>query len=256
MELQKRLISFRKNIMLKRKLIIDTYISNHSSNICVFCATKNNITKEHVLPKWTFEGCTKKYFNTSTNGVSQTYNRTVVPCCKHCNGFILGHLEHRIKHIFKNSDLNVNHFKEKELELIILWLETIAYKLQVMDIRRKFNKAKDSEYIPFLANFPIAIMQNHASLNPSKVFSNFRNSLKRLTTKSKFNRFNSLVVFKTKNPDFNFMHSSNNFIYLELPKYKVAFFYFIIEDFDEHKKAFEKSMKIIKEELYSEENNI
>lgn len=257
MELNKRLISFRKVIRLKRKLIIDTFISNHSSNICVFCATKKDITKEHVLPRWTFDGCTKKYFNTSTNGASQTYNRTVVPCCKNCNGFILGHLEHKIKYIFKNSDLSVHHFNEEELELIILWLETIAYKLQVIDIRRKFNKAKDSEYIPFLANFPIAIMQNNASLSPSKVFSNFRNSLKRLTIKSKVNRLNSLVVFKTKNPDFSFMHSSNNFIYLELPKYKVAFFYFLIENFDEHKKAFERSMEIIKEELYSktEERN-
>ena len=169
MELNKRLISFRKVIRLKRKLIIDTFISNHSSNICVFCATKKDITKEHVLPRWTFDGCTKKYFNTSTNGASQTYNRTVVPCCKNCNGFILGHLEHKIKHIFNNSDLSVHHFNEEELELIILWLETIAYKLQVIDIRRKFNKAKDSEYIPFLANFPIAIMQNNASLSPSKL---------------------------------------------------------------------------------------
>ena len=90
-------------------------------------------------------------------------------------------------------------------------------------------------------------MQN-LELTPSKVFSNLRNSLKKLSQKSKINRLNSLVIYKTKNTDFSFMHSANNFIYIELPKYEVALFYCILEDFDEHKDAYERSIKILEKE--------
>jgi hypothetical protein len=251
MELNQRLVSFRKKIRKNIKSIVNILVTEHNAEICIFCASTDNLTKEHVLPKWTFGGCPQRFFITNTNGVSQTYNKTVVPACVDCNGFILGYLERNLKHRFDEVDFNSEHFTDGELEQIILWLETIEYKFQVLELRRKFNKAKWAEYIPYLSDFPIALLQNNASLSPSKVFSNFRNALKRLSVKSKSKRFNSLIVFKTSNPDFHFFHSSNNFIFIELSEYSIALFYFINEEFDVHSHAFEKAMDIIKREYGS-----
>lgn len=249
MELNKRLISLRKNIRLNHKSIINSLTNRSDEKICVFCGSKNSLTKEHVLPKWTFEGCTKKSFITNTNGISQKYNQTVIPCCNNCNNYILAFLEDSIIEKFQKINLSEEDFTidQLEKEIIILWLETITYKLQAMEMKRKLKKVKDVDFIPYLADFPIAIMQN-LSLSPAKVFSNLRNSLKRLSKKSKINRLNSLVVFKTKNTNFSFMHSANNFIYIELPKQEIALFYFILEDFDEHVDAYNKCMEILKEE--------
>ncbi len=143
----------------------------------------------------------------------------------------------------------MKHFEYEELELIILWLETIAYKLQVMEIRRKFKKDKNSDFIPYLADFPIALLQD-LSLSPSKVFSNLRNSLKKLSIKSKANKINSLLIFKTKNPSFHFMHSANNFIFLELPKYDIALYYFLNKEFKTHEDAHNECIEIL-EKAYS-----
>lgn len=252
MKLNQRLASFRKKIRENSKQVIDTFISEHTAEICVFCASTDQLTKEHVLPKWTFGGCTQKFFITNTNGTSQTYNKTVVPACKDCNSDVLGNLERNLKHQFNEIDLDNESFTNEGLEQIILWLEIIEYKFQVLELRRKFNKAKGAEYVPYLSNFPIAFFQNSASLSPSKIFSNFRNSLKRLSVKSKSKKLNSLVVFHTKNPDFHFFHSSNNFIFLELPEYGIAMFYFINEEFSNHRHAFEKAMDIIKREYGAE----
>jgi len=248
MELNKRLVSLRKNIRLNQKPIVNALINRYNDKkICVFCGNRNNLTREHVLPKWTFEGCTKKSFITNTNGISQKYNQTVVPCCDYCNNYILAFLEDFIIEKFQKTNLEKEHFTVKELEIIILWLETIAYKLQAMEMKRKLKKVKDSDFIPYLADFPIAIMQN-LSLSPAKIFSNLRNSLKVLSKKSKINRLNSLLVFKTKNIDFSFMHSANNFIYIELPKYEIALFYFLQENFNNHEDAYKRSMEILKKE--------
>jgi len=247
MKLKNRLINFRKNIKINQKLIIDSFQVNHNSNVCIFCGTKDNLTREHILPQWIYDKDPKKFFVTNTNGISQTYNKSVLPCCLDCNNHILGNLEDTIQSKFKNIDLSLKHFTKEELELIVLWIETITYKLQMMEIRRKFKKHKDSDFVPYLADFPIGILQN-LELTPAKVFSNLRHSLKKLSIKSKTSRLNSLFVFKTTNPDFHFMHSANNFIFIELPKYEIAIFYFLIEEFQNHKEAFEKCMGIIESE--------
>lgn len=247
MNLENRLIHFRKNIRNNQCNIVDTLKVNHNSSLCIFCGTKNDLTKEHILPQWVYDKNPKKFFTTNTNGISQTYNKSVLPCCTQCNNNILGKLEYVIQYKFKKLDLELKHFEFDDLELIILWLEIIAYKLQVMDIRRKFKKDKNSDFIPYLADFPIALLQD-LSLSPSKVFSNLRNSLKRLSIKSKTNKINSLLVFKTKNPDFHFMHSTNNFIFLELPKYNIALFYFLNKEFETQKDAHEECRKILEKE--------
>jgi len=247
MNLIDRLILFRKNIRDNHREIINSLKTNHNLDLCIFCGTKNNLTKEHILPQWVYDKNPKKFFTTNTNGITQAYKKSVLPCCTQCNNEILGHLEYVIQYKLKNVNLDLKHFEFEELELIILWLETITYKLQVMDIRRKFKKDKNSNFIPFLADFPIALLEN-LSLSPVKVFSNLKNSLKRLSVKSKINKINSLLVFKTKNPNFNFMHSTNNFIFLELPKYNIALFYFLNKEFKIHKSAHDECREILEKE--------
>ncbi|QFR39563.1 hypothetical protein A9Q91_05070 [Candidatus Gracilibacteria bacterium 28_42_T64] len=247
MKLTSRLIDLRKNIRNNQRVIVDKLKTNHNLNLCVFCGIENNLTKEHILPQWVYDRNPKRIFTTNTNGISQTYNKSVLPCCSSCNNEILGHLEYVIQDKLKDVDLELNCFEYKDIELIILWLETITYKLQVMDIRRKFKKDKNSEFIPYLSDFPISFLQD-LSLSPSKVFSNLRKSLKKISIKSKTNRINSLLVFKTKNPDFHFIHSSNNFIFLELPKYEIALFYFLNKEFRTHKDAHDKCINILDKE--------
>jgi hypothetical protein len=204
MSLSKKLRLLRKNIRENQSKIISSLKENHTCNICIFCGTKNNLTREHILPQWVYEKNTDKFFITNTNGASQTYNKSVLPCCKSCNNDILGHLEERIKKLFEDTNVGQNEYTIEKIELVILWLEIIAYKLQVMEIRRTFNKDKKSDYIPYLANFPIALLQD-LSLTPTKVFSNLRGSLKKIAIKSKVDKLNSIVFAKTKNPEFNFM---------------------------------------------------
>lgn len=245
-KLKSNLRDLRKNIRKNQTNIINKLRENHNSKLCIFCGEKNNLTKEHILPQWIYEKKVEKFFITNANGLSQTYNKSVLPCCSKCNNDILGYLESNIQSMFQNVDLNKNHFNYEELELIILWLEIISYKLQVMDIRRKFRKHKDSEFIPYLAELPIALLSD-LTLSPAKVFSNLRNSLKSLSIKSKSNKINSLLIFITKNDNFHFMHKTNVFVFLELPQLNIALFYFLNEEFENHKDANEKCMEILKD---------
>lgn len=248
MSLSKKLIKLRKNIKQNQSKIINSLKENPTCSICVFCGVEDNLTKEHILPQWVYEKKPNKFFVTNTNGITQKYHKSTIPCCVKCNNDILGYLESKIKHIFQNTNVGQNEYTNEIIELIILWLEIITYKLQVMEIRRTFNKDKNSEYIPYLANFPIALLQD-LSLSPSKVFSNLRNSLKRIAVKSKADRLNSIVFAKTTNPDFHFMHTANNFIFLELPKYNTALFYFINKKFETDEDALGECKKII-EKVY------
>ena len=67
------------------------------------------------------------------------------------------------------------------------------------------------------------------------------------TVKSKSQYVNSLVVFKTKNQGFYFFHNMNEFIFLELPQFKVAIFYFYNKSFENELDAYNEAMKIITE---------
>ena len=83
-------------------------------------------------------------------------------------------------------------------------------------------------------------------LSPNKVFSNFRRAHKKLSVKSKNKEINSLVVFETSNTSFHFFHKVNEFIFIELPKQKVALFYFINKTFANHQDAGNSAMEQIK----------
>jgi uncharacterized Fe-S cluster-containing radical SAM superfamily protein len=185
MSIKLKLIQFRKKIRLNQKKVIDGIVKDHSTKNCIFCGDSNLLTREHVIPQWVYNRCTQRTFVTTTNGASQTYNKTTVPACKDCNSNILGSLERHLKHEFEKVDVREQEFSRETYELIILWLESLEYKIQVLDLRRNLNKVKDSEYIPYIGKMPLSMFQGSPDTSPSKVFSNLRSSLKTLSIKSK-----------------------------------------------------------------------
>lgn len=82
---------------------------NHNSGdnnqvLCMFCGTEQNLTKEHVIPRWLIDASTEKKFTTNINGLSQTYNKTTIPTCETCNNNILGSVEAYIKTLMIRMD--------------------------------------------------------------------------------------------------------------------------------------------------------
>jgi len=253
MSLFAKLIKFRKKIRANRKRVIDTIVKDHLAQICIFCGETENLTREHVIPQWVYNRCTKRTFITTTNGSAQTYNKTTVPACKDCNSNILGNLERHLKHEFERVNVKKEGFSLETLELIIIWLESLEYKFQVLDLRRNLNRVNGSKYIPYIGKLPVSMFQGPIDTSPAKVFSNLRSALSVLGVKSKVQRLNSLCVLFTKNKDFHFFHSTNNYIFIELAEFNVAFFYFYKMEFESHKSAVSKAQNILESE-YSGKN--
>lgn len=241
--IEKKLRSFRKIIRDRKSSVTSQLIQNHYAEICIICGDTKNLTKEHVIPKWVFKNDQKKTFIQTLNEVSQTYSKTTVFACKYCNNELLSSLETYIQQLFNSVDFSEDFFDDNQLDKLILWLEIIDYKLQILDLRRKFNKAPKGPYIPYLANIPVAILQR--DISPIWIFRGLNKAYKRLGVKKK-NFKESLLVFKTKNADFHFFNRNHDFIFLELPEYEKALFLFLSERFDEHKDAHDKAMEIMK----------
>lgn len=83
-------------------------------------------------------------------------------------------------------------------------------------------------------------------LSPYKVLTAIRRSLKGLSIKRKYDHLNSLIVFKTTNLDPHFFHTIDEFIFLEIPQYQIALFYFYQDKFDTVDAARERATDIIK----------
>lgn len=257
MEIDVKLKNLRVHLRRNSKNIIDDVINRNVSRnqgnikfekeICAFCATTSNLTKEHVIPRWVFENCTKKFFTTNMNGIEQTYNKTTIPVCADCNNNLLAHIENQINSILTNTNLADSFYSLKQIQNIIRWLEIIEYKFQLLEFRRTFKKAKSSEFIEFLKDIPLAIMREEIEFSPEKAITQLRNAQKRVTIKSKVKNINSLVIFKTKNKNFHFFHNINDFIFIELPKFQVALFYFYSRDFENIEQAKDEATKIIAE---------
>lgn len=245
-ELEKRIKEFRVRCRNNSKRVTSTLIDDHQSKLCVFCGEVNSLTKEHVVPKWTFEGCPKRDFLTQSNNQPHTYNKTTVLACQKCNNFNLGYLENYIKRILTETDIEEEEFfYGEDLENIVRWLEIIDYKFQVFNIQKKFIRHKGSEYIEFLKDYPIAMFRSGHD-TPSKVFTEYRRAHRRLSIKSKVSNLNSLLVFKTKNPAFSFAHTVNEFIFFDLPKQGLAIFYFYSKEFKSANDAHKEAMKWLK----------
>jgi hypothetical protein len=242
-----------RKIIKSNQSIVTRGIRNEYYNLngsrqpfCMFCGTKNDLTKEHVLPRWIFEKCTKKNFITSINGFRQTYNTTTIPACTTCNGILLNSLEKAIIKSISHVDLENSFFTEEELQNIIRWFEIIDYKFQIIGFTRKFIKSDKILYSNYLSKIPLSLYRTDLN-SDTKILSELRYTLKRISIKSKTKNVNSLVIFKSKNKGFYFFHSYNKFIFLELPKYGLAMLYFYDRIFEDNKEAYEEAMKLIKE---------
>ena len=242
--IEKKLRSFRNIIRDRKSSVTRQLIQNHYAEICIICGDTKDLTKEHVIPKWVFKNDQKKTFIQTLNEVSQTYSKTTVFACKYCNNELLSSLETYIQQLFNSVDLIEYFFDDNQLDMIILWLEIIDYKLQILDLRRRFNKLPKGPYIPYLANIPVAILQRNES--PTWIFRSLNRAYKRIGIKKK-NFKESLLVFKTKNPDFHFFNRNDDFIFLELPEYEKAFFLFFRERFEQHTDAYDKARELMGE---------
>lgn len=262
MELRSRneapLIQLRKLIRSNIKTVIafveQNYIRRENDRavtpdqpICMFCASNGQITKEHIIPRWIFRKDTKSFFNITLNGQSQTYNKSTIPACQKCNSDLLNFLELKIQLLFSSPDLQNKSFSKDGLEDLILWLELIDYKFHIMNISKQFLSPKGAEHIPYLRDFPLFMLLPNKDFSMSKVLKEIRSTLYRLSVKDKKDHINSVIIFKTKNKEDHFLHTLNEFIFLELPKYGLAIFYFYNRTFESNEAAYESAMKIIKE---------
>lgn len=252
-KLQRLRITCRSSSKIIVDHIIKNYIQRENNiavkqkelDICMFCGSMAKITKEHVLPRWTFDNCSKRFFKTNINGITQHYNKTTIPACAICNNDILASLEKYIIKIFAEVDLNYSHFSYEELQNIIRWLEIIDYKFQVLDNRRKFQKSAVAGYIPYLADFPLSMLRMDKEYTIYSVITELRRSQKRITIKNKAKHVNSLIIFKTRNSDFHFFYEMDDFIFIELSTYGISIFYFYKATFEKIEDAYNEAMKLI-----------
>lgn len=228
------------------KLIID-YISGPIMEgvmpSCIICGSEDNITEEHVLPKWVFESDGKRSFTIDINQLPKRYISATLPACQYCNSVLLNNIERNIQKTLSVVDLKHRYYTSEEWDNIIRWLEIIDYKFQIFDITTKFLAHRTAGYIPALSNYPIAVIRQ---LSEYSVKSKCRLALKRVATKNKSSRATSLMVGRTIEKSFHYFHTSGQFIHLELPTYNKAFFYFYEREFKNDRIMKRESLKIIK----------
>jgi hypothetical protein len=219
--------------------------SRPAKPLCLFCGADQAITKEHVLPRWAFEKHPGRKFKTTINGLSHKYNQTTLPACATCNNALLSRLEKEILQLFSNNNLQHDFFQDEDLIRILRWLEILDYKFQVFSLVTKFNAVAGHGNIPFLEDFSLSVLDPNIEYSPAKVMRNLRTALKRITVRAKQKNINSLVIFKSSNPEITFFHKNNNFIFLELPQHRIAVFYFYERTFIDVYEARDAAMECI-----------
>jgi len=257
-KLDATLIDLRKLIRANGRQIINHLTSNYiqrdsngkaikniSPPICIFCSTVENITKEHIIPRWVFNKNDKAFFNIGANGQSQSYNKSTVPVCGRCNSELLNALEKQVQSIFKVFHDSKTLLDFEATENVIRWLEIIDYKFQVMNIVKRFVSPKNGRYIPFLKDYPIYMLLPNKDWSARRVISEVRWTLNRISIKAKHININSLVVFKTSNTNNHFFHNLNEFLFLEIAQYDIAVFYFYDRVFESIEEARDEAMAII-----------
>lgn len=244
--LRLRLIARKHGKYVMNKLVDDYVTGLVTKKIipsCILCGVEEDLTKEHVLPKWVFQSNAKHFFTTDVNQLSKAYIRATLPACRNCNSVLLNSIEQYIQKTLSQVDLQKRYYTPEEWENIIRWLEIIDFKFQVLDITSKFVAHKKAGYIPALADFSIAFMRD---MSVQSVTSKCRLALKRIATKDKSKRSNSLIVGRTIKKTFHYFHTSGQFLHLEIPTYDKAFFYFYEKEFKNDRTTKKEAIKIIK----------
>jgi hypothetical protein len=220
-------------------------ITRPFKRICLFCAATNNLTAEHILPRWVFGRDSNRFFRTTINGLSHKYNQTTIPACARCNNDLLSNVEKNVLQLFLSHQQHSNSFDHNGKADIIRWLELLDYKFQAFSLITKFRALKGKRDFDFLSDYPLSVLDPNIEYSPTRVLRNLREALNRITIKSKELQYNSLVTFKTKNSDMHFFHKNNDFIFIELPKYKVALLYFCKRSFISEFEAKDSAMEVI-----------
>jgi hypothetical protein len=81
--------AFRENVKTVIQYIEQNYVTRENDKpvtpskefVCMFCGNTQNITKEHIIPRWVFAKDTKAFFTVTLNGLDQTYNKETIPAC-------------------------------------------------------------------------------------------------------------------------------------------------------------------------------
>ncbi|NME36701.1 MULTISPECIES: hypothetical protein [Fusobacterium] len=205
-----------KNI-IKENLttILSLLTKNKEIGFCILCGNNEKITKEHLIPQWTFEKNIKLGFYDENNCLFSFHN-TYIPCCKKCNSIILSKVEQYIKDIFSKEEKT---FSILEKENIIFWLKYIIFKIEILGFEKieskdlKIKKEKTNS-INFSTN---------QKINYFLIFENF---LKGITEEN----INSLIIKKDiENKYFKFSYKKGEFIFLTLPQCHVSIFYKFFE---------------------------
>lgn len=213
--------------------------------ICVFCNSTDQITKEHVLPRWVFEKNTENTLISSVNKQTQTYNKAVIPTCALCNNSILAQIENHIIKVIQRLE-TCETYNDVDLKNVIRWLQILDYKLQVFDCRRKYIKYGKSEYSSDWGIIPISMMRHFIDMNPFLAYNFLRQSQRRITVKAKTIENNSLIIFDTVSPHFNFFTQPNEYIFISFPMNKIAIFLFLKKKFSNSKEATDEAYYIMK----------
>jgi len=251
MSIETKLLEIRKIARERGKYVMRKLFDDYLTGLitktkipsCSFCGNEKDLTKEHIIPKWVFESNTEKFFISGINQLDQKYIKATIPLCRKCNSDLFNSLERKIQKTLSEVDLHNSFYSQEEWLLIIRWLEIIDYKFQVWDLRTQFKRHKKSDYIPALADFSIAFMRD---MSVRSVTSKTRRSLKRIATKDKSKRLPYLLVGNTKNESFHYLHTSGEFIFIEIPLYSKFFFYFYEKEFKSEAQIKKEAMKIIK----------
>jgi hypothetical protein len=259
MSIEPKLLEIRKIARERGKYVMgklfDDYLTGYFDKIripsCSFCGAEENLTREHIIPKWVFESNPKTSFKSDVNQLDQSYIKATIPLCGKCNSELFNTIEREVQKIISEVDLKKRYYTPEEWLIIIRWLEIIDFKFQLWDLRTDFKRHKKAEFIPSLSIFSIAFMRDGSV---RKVTTKARMARKRIATKDKTKNISSLIVGITKNESFNYFHTSNEFIFLEIPLHNKCFFYFYQREFKNDAQAKRAAMKIIKSVFYDSEN--
>ena len=241
-------VNFRKNGYFIAENIYNRFHPGSfdvGAEICVFCSSSEKLTREHLFPKWFFQGKINDVFISKTNQLTQTYNKAVVPCCPYCNNSLLAEIEKTIFTGVQSFDFN-QAGQDDFLCNVIRWLEILDYKCQVYDCRRKYIKSGNSKYDPFWGILPLAVMNHFKDFAPFRPFDHLRNTQRRITRKRKIDKLNSLVVFEMSRPNFDFFVKPTEYIYASMPFRAISFFYFFRQSFPSVNLAAKKAKYIMK----------
>lgn len=235
----------REEIRTSHMYVMNNIYLDTAVDLCFFCGTPKHLTKEHVIPKWTFKNDSEISFNTTANGLGHKFIGATIPACNSCNSLYLSSIEYRLKWLLEN--VNHNDFYNEDIDLVIWWLQCISYKLQVFDFRKKIIKPKGMDFSKEASELPLALFRQDGKVDELNTFFQLDVTRFELTKKLKPQIRNSLVLYKTTNKENHFFHKVDDFIFVEIAHIGYAFFLFFNIMFPNKSDASTLSKEIINE---------